>query len=153
MRPSIGARLVCTSKIDRKIRIRLDLFFRISFSSTSTLSVTVPSAAATMRFGSAGVARSGSRKNASVEKINNRKSSDNHGVRNQLAIARRTRTAKIQRASRKVWARIKRPHFPIPKWPGQVKERAVNWQMAPEDYRQQDRGPRPGGSVHKERNR
>src|ERR1700726_1091059 len=70
MRPSIGARLVCTSKIERKIPIRRDLFFRISFSSTSTISVTVPSAAATTRFGSAGVARSGSRKKASVEKTN-----------------------------------------------------------------------------------
>src|SRR5207237_3913879 len=149
MRPSIGARLECTSKTDRKIPIRRDLFFRISFSSTSTISVTVPSAAATMRFESAGVARSGSRKNASVEKINNRKSSDNHSVRNQLAMARRTRTAKIQRASRKVWARIKRPHFPIPKWPGQVKERAVNWQMAPEAHRPQDGGLSHGASLYK----
>src|SRR6266478_7925811 len=107
MRPSIGARLVCTSKIDRKIPIRRDLFFRISFSSNSTISVTVPSAAATTRFGSAGVVRSGSQKKASVQEINSKKNSDNHGVRNQLAIARRTRTARIQRASRKVWARIR----------------------------------------------
>src|SRR5712692_4874277 len=121
MRPSIGARLVCTSKIDRKIPSRRDLFFRISFSSTSTISVTVPSAAATMRLGSVGVARSGSRKNASVEKINSRKSSDNHGVKNQLAIARRTRTAKIQRASRKVWARINDRIFRFQN--GRVKQR------------------------------
>src|SRR6202043_1847207 len=121
MRPSIGARLVCTSKIDRKIPIRRDLFFRISFSSTSTISVTVPSAAATTRFGSAGVARSGSRKKASVEKINSRKSSDNHGIKNQLAIARRRRTAKIKRASRKVWARIRERIFRFQK--GRVKKR------------------------------
>src|SRR6266513_641534 len=120
MRPSIGARLVWTSKIDKKIPTRRVLVFRTSVSSSSVMSMTVPSAAATTRFGSDGAARSGSRKNASVQKSRRRKNSDNQSVRNELAMANTARIAKIQRASKRVSARIVAWHFPISE--GQVKQ-------------------------------
>src|SRR6266516_168638 len=128
MRPSIGARLVWTSKIDKKIPTRRVLVFRTSVSSSSAMSITVPSAAATTRFGSAGAARFGSRKNASVQKSRRRKSSDNQSVRNELAMANTAKIAKIQRASKRVGARIAAWHFPISERQGQVNERLISEQ-------------------------
>src|SRR3954463_6222327 len=110
-RPSIGARLVCTSKTDRKIPTRRDLFFSTSFSSTSTMSTTVPSAAATIKFGSVGLVRSGSRKNAIVHKKSSTKNQNAHAENNPTTIARTARKARIQRASQKAWRRIKEPIF------------------------------------------
>src|SRR4029077_20048616 len=108
-RPSIGARLVCTSKIDKKIPTRRDLFFSTSFSSSSTMSITVPSAAATIMFGSIGAARSGSRKNAIVHKKSSTKNQNAHAENNPKTIASTVRKAKIQRASQKARRRIKEP--------------------------------------------
>src|SRR6476469_4006799 len=107
-RPSIGARLVCTSKTDKKIPTRRVLFFRTSFSSSSTMSMTVPSAAATITCGSTGAARSGSRKNAIVHKKSNTKNQNAHAENNPETIASSARKTKIQRASQKAWRRIKR---------------------------------------------
>src|SRR5215216_800386 len=118
-RPSIGARLVCTSKIDKKISTRRVLFFSTSFSSHSTMSITVPSAAATIMFGSAGAARSGSRKNATVHKKSRTKNQNAHGENNPKTIASSARKVKIQRASLRAWRRIKRPYFESPKTAGQ----------------------------------
>src|SRR5437667_7343187 len=109
--PSIGARFVCTSKIDKKIPTRRVFVWRTWLSSVSTMSITVPSAAATIRFGSAGTARSGSRKNATVKKNSNTNSNDNHTERNTAATARSAKNAKIQRAAESVWRRIKRFYF------------------------------------------
>src|SRR6478672_12291190 len=106
-RPSIGARLVCTSKIDKKIPTRRDLFFSTSFSSNSTMSITVPSAAATIMLGSTGAVRSGSRKNAIVHKKSSTKNQNAHAENNPETIASSARKAKIQRASQKAWRRIK----------------------------------------------
>src|SRR6266542_5701762 len=106
MRPSIGARLVWTSKIDKKIPTQRVFSLRISFSSTSTISLTVPSAAATIRFGSAGAKRSGSRKKAMVQKISRKKNTDSQTERNQLTTVRSAKNALIQRDSERVWARI-----------------------------------------------
>src|SRR5215471_5300402 len=108
IRPSIGARLVCTSKIDRKIPTRRVLFFTTSFSSTSTMSITVPSAAATITFGSKGGVLSGSRKNATEHKRRSTKTQNAHAENNPETIASSARKAKIQRASQKAWRRIKR---------------------------------------------
>src|SRR6266516_1287517 len=102
IRPSIGARFVWTSKTDKKIPIRRVFVLRTSFSSSSTMSLTVPSAAATTRFGSGGTARSGSRKKKTMQKNNTKKSSDNHAEINQLPIASSAKTTKIQRASERV---------------------------------------------------
>src|SRR5689334_16573191 len=101
MRPSIGARLVCTSKTDKKIPTRRVLFFSTSFSSSSTMSITVPSAAATITFGSGGDALFGSRKNATEDKKSSTKNQNAHAENNPETIARTARTAKIQRASQK----------------------------------------------------
>src|SRR4249920_3001819 len=111
MRPSIGARLVCTSKIDKKIPTRRVLFFSTSFSSSSTMSMTVPSAAATIKFGSTGAARSGSRKNVRVHKKSSTKNQNAHAENNPKTIASIARKAKIQRASQKAWRRIKQAYF------------------------------------------
>src|SRR5262249_48254824 len=111
MRPSIGARFVCTSKIDKKIPIRRVFVFKTWFSSDSVMSITVPSAAATIRFGSAGTVRSGSRKNATVNRNSSEKSSAIHTDSNTLATVSRAKNAKIQRASKSVWRRIKGHHF------------------------------------------
>src|SRR5215813_13917432 len=119
MRPSIGARLVCTSKIDKKIPTRCVLFFNTSFSSRSTMSITVPSAAATITFGSGGGVRSGSRKNAIEHKKSNIKNQNAHAEKNPKTIASSARKAKIQRASQKAWRRIKRAYFRSAKTAGQ----------------------------------
>src|SRR4051812_10865887 len=105
-RPSIGARLVCTSKTDKKIPTRRDLFFSTSFSSISTMSMTLPSAAATIRFGSVGATRSGSRKNATVHKKSSTKNQNAHVQNNPETIARTVIQTKIQRASQKACRRI-----------------------------------------------
>src|SRR6266550_529755 len=118
-RPSIGARLVCTSKIDKKIPTRRVLFFSTSFSSSSTMSVTVPSAAATITFGSAGAARSGSRKNAIVHKQSSTKNQNANAENNPKTIASSARKVRIQRASQRVWRRIKRAYFQSLKGTGQ----------------------------------
>src|SRR3982751_1633722 len=110
-RPSIGARFVCTTKTDRKIPTRRDLFFSTSFSSTSTMATTVPSAAATIKFGSVGLARSGSRKNAIVQKKSSTKNQNAHTENNPKTIASTVSKAKIQRASQKAWKRIKKRIF------------------------------------------
>src|SRR5437764_76258 len=96
MRPSIGARLVWTSKIDKNIPTRRVFAFRTSLSFSSVMSVTVPSAAATTRFGSGGATRLGSRKNASVQKSSRRKSSDNQSVRTELTIAQTAQIDKLE---------------------------------------------------------
>src|SRR5436309_3165798 len=106
-RPSIGTRFVWTSKIDKKIPTRRIFVLRTWFSSHSIMSITVPSAAATIRFGSGGTARSGSRKNATVQKIRNKKNSDNHTENNAATTASSAKSAKTQRASRSVCRRIK----------------------------------------------
>ena len=111
MRPSIGARLVCTSKIDKKIPTRRVLFFSTSFSSSSTMSITVPSAAATITFGSAGAARSGSRKNAIVHKQTSTKNQNAHAENNPKTIASTARQVRIQRASQRAWRRIRGAYF------------------------------------------
>src|SRR5437588_6161524 len=119
IRPSIGARLVCTSKIDKKIPTRRIFVFKISLASTSEMSITVPSAAATMAFRSAGIFRSGSRKKKSVYKIRTRKNSDNQPLKNQLPSVRKNKIARIQRASARVWRRIESAHFRSAKESGQ----------------------------------
>src|SRR6266487_2751953 len=105
--PSIGARFVWTSKIDKKIPTRRVLVLRTWFSSHSTMSITLPSAGATIRFESRGTLRSGSRKNATVQKIRNKKNSDNHTENNAATMASSAKSAKNQRASRSVCRRIK----------------------------------------------
>src|SRR5207247_6520266 len=101
-RPSIGARFVWTSKMDKNIPTRRVFALRTSFSSSSTMSLTVPSAAAMTRFESGGTARAGSRKKKTTQKNNIKKSNDNHAEMNQLPIARSAKIAKIQRASERV---------------------------------------------------
>src|SRR5882724_355015 len=105
--PSIGARFVCTSKIDKKIPTRRVFVLRTWFSSHSTMSITLPSAAATIKFESRGTLRSGSRKKAMVQKISNKKISDSHAEKNAATTASSTKNAKIQRASISVCKRIK----------------------------------------------
>src|SRR6476469_5950124 len=114
-RPSIGARLVCTSKTDKKIPTRRDLFFVTSFSSISTMSMTLPSAAATITFGSVGATRSGSRKNAAVHKKSSTKNQNAHAEKNPETIARTVTHAKIQRASQKACKRIEGSSLEAPK--------------------------------------
>src|SRR6266496_2034741 len=106
-RPLIGARFVWTSKIDKKIPTRRVFVLRTWFSSHSTVSITVPSAAATIKFGSAGTVRSGSRKKATVKKNNKKKNSDNHTENNAATTTSSAKSAKTQRASRSVCRRIK----------------------------------------------
>src|SRR4029453_3795581 len=109
--PSIGARFVCTSKIDKKIPTRRVFVLRTWFSSNSMMSITVPSAAATITFGPAGAVRSGSRKKATVQKISNKKSNDTQPEKNQQTAASTAKNTKIQRASESVWRRIKGVYF------------------------------------------
>src|SRR6266496_6176268 len=106
-RPLIGARFVWTSKIDKKIPTRRVLVLRTWFSSHSTMSITLPSAAATIRFESSGTLRSGSRKKAIVQKISSKKITDSHAEKNAATTASSAKSAKIQRASRSVCRRIK----------------------------------------------
>src|SRR2546421_11561607 len=75
------------------------------------MSITVPSAAATTRFGSAGTVRSGSRKKATVHKNNKKKNSDNQTDSHAPATANSARIPKIQRASERVCSRIKSSIF------------------------------------------
>src|SRR6266480_1403629 len=105
--PSIGARFVWTSKIDKKIPTRRVLVLRTWFSSHSTMSITLPSAAATTKFESSGTLRSGSRKKAIVQKISSKKISDSHAKKNAATTASSAKSAKIQRASVSVCRRIK----------------------------------------------
>src|SRR5258708_33777403 len=106
-RPSIGARFVWTSKIDKKIPTRRVFVLRTWFSSHSTMSITLPSAAATIRFESRGTVRSGSRKKAIVQRISNKKISDSHAEKNAATTASTAKSAKIQRASVTVCRHIK----------------------------------------------
>src|SRR4030095_525720 len=133
-RPSIGARLVCTSKIDKKIPTRRVLFFSTSFSSSSTMSITVPSAAATITFGSAGAARSGSRKNAIVHKQSSAKNQNAHAENNPKTIASSARKVRIQRASQRAWRRIKRAYFQGLKRTGQPVKLAIAHHLARPQY-------------------
>ena len=107
------------AQIDKKIPTRRVFALTTSFSSISTISLTVPSAAATIRLGSVADARSGSRKKATVQKISSKKSMDNHGHTNQAATAANAKNARIQRASKSVWKRIKEVYFPGLKEAGQ----------------------------------
>src|SRR5215211_2159069 len=75
------------------------------------MSTTVPSAAATIMFGSAGTARSGSRKNAIVHKHRSTKNQNAHAEKNPKTIASSARKVRIQRASQRAWWRIKRAYF------------------------------------------
>src|SRR5262245_9001239 len=83
------------------------------------MSITVPSAAATITFGSVDTARSGSRKNATVHKDSSKKNHNAHAEKNPKITASNARKAKIQRASQSVWRRIKGAYFPNPKTDGQ----------------------------------
>src|SRR5205823_12066984 len=118
-RPSMGARFVCTSKIDKKLPTRSVLFFSTWVSGTSTMSLTVPSAGATIRFGSEGTSRSGSRKNATVHRSSNKKNQNAQAEKNPKITASAARKVKIQRASQSVWRRIKTGYFASLKKAGQ----------------------------------
>src|SRR5206468_958984 len=83
------------------------------------MSITVPSAAATIKFGSAGAVRSGSRKKATVQKNSSKKNNDSQPETNQLAAASTAKNPKIKRASESVWTRIKRVYFLSQKGHGQ----------------------------------
>src|SRR5437762_14030398 len=75
------------------------------------MSITVPSAAATITFGSAGAARSELRKNATVHKHRSTKNQNPHAENNPKTIASTARIVRIQRASQRAWRRIKRAYF------------------------------------------
>src|SRR6266436_7584799 len=75
------------------------------------MSITLPSAAATIRFESRGTVRSGSRKKATVQKISNKKIIDNQTENNAATTVSSTKNARIQRASRSVCRRIKGSTF------------------------------------------
>src|SRR5438552_15059848 len=92
------------------------------------MSITVPSAAATTRFGSAGTIRSGSRKKTTVHRNNKKKSNNNHAETNKVAVASSAKSARIQRASKSAWTRIQEAYFRSPKQRGQD---AKNQQMGP----------------------
>src|SRR5947207_14371957 len=95
------------------------------------MSITVPSAAATIMFGSTGAARSGSRKNAIVHKKSNTKNQNAHAENNPKTIASIATRAKIQRASQKAWRRIKRAYFRIPQTAGQDARNRGSWRLNP----------------------
>src|SRR5262245_56583577 len=99
--------------------MRRVLFFSTSFSFSSTMSITVPSAAATTMFGSAGAARSGSRKKATVHKSSSTKNQNAHAEKNPKNTASSAQKTKIQRASKNVWTRIKGAYFASLKMAGQ----------------------------------
>src|SRR5438552_19151680 len=75
------------------------------------MSITAPSAAAAIRFGSAGTIRSGSRKKATVQRNSNRKKNDNHKAKKEAATASSAKNVKIQRASESVWRRMNGVYF------------------------------------------
>src|SRR5262249_23506417 len=75
------------------------------------MSTTVPSAAATTRFGSGGTLRSGSRKNTTVKRNSRKKNHDSHAEKAAPATARSAKNNKIHRASESVWRRIKGAYF------------------------------------------
>src|SRR5437763_11332010 len=108
-----------TSKIDKKIPTRRVFVLSTSLSSTSTMSITAPSAAAAIRFGSAGTIRSGSRKKATVQRNSNRKKNDNHKAKKEAATASSAKNAKIQRASESVWRRMNGVYFRSLEYVGQ----------------------------------
>ena len=64
-------------------------------------------AGATIRFGSAGTGRFGSRKKAIVKRKSARKTSDNHAETSQTATPADARSRRIQRASKRVCERIR----------------------------------------------
>ena len=119
MRPSIGARFVWTSKIDKKIPTRRDLVLSTWLSSNSTMSITVPSAGATIRFESGGAKRSGSRKNATVKRNSKKKNHHSHAEKAAPATASTAKKSKIHRASESVLKRIKGVYFGSLKQRGQ----------------------------------
>src|SRR4029077_20528580 len=119
-RPLTGARFVCTSKNDKKIPTRRVFAFSTSFSSSSTISITAPSAGATITFESDGTARSGSRKNAIVHKQRSTKNQNANAENNPKTIASSARKVRIQRASQRVWRRIKEAYFLSLKTAGQA---------------------------------
>src|SRR6266508_637589 len=84
------------------------------------MSLTLPSAGATIRLGSAGVGRFGSRKKAIVKRKSDRRMSDNHAETNQTATPADARIRRIQRASKRVCERIRESHLPGSKSHGQV---------------------------------
>src|SRR5438105_611005 len=126
IRPSIGARLVWTSKMERKIAIRRIVCLTTSCSSSSAISTTTPSAAATTTFGSEGGTRSGSRKKTKVQAIRRRKRRASHGLSRKLRAARTSSTQKIQRASKSVWRRIGPWKFRVRRMVGQVADRVAD---------------------------
>src|SRR5262249_20861410 len=83
------------------------------------MSITLPSAAATIMLGSAGAARSGSRKKATVHNHSSTKNQNAHTENSPKTIASSARKAKIQRASQRAWRRIKRAYFLSPETAGQ----------------------------------
>src|SRR5204863_8080103 len=100
-----------TSKSDNKIPLQRVFYLNTTFTTNSTISITIPSAAATIEFGSGGTIRSGSRKNATVKKNSNKQNKDNHTEKNVAATATSAKNAKIQRASKSVCKRINGPTF------------------------------------------
>src|SRR6266480_3248900 len=106
-RPSIGARFVWTSNIDKKIPTRRVFVFNTWFSSDSVMSITVPSAAATIRFGFAGTVRSGSRQNATVNRNSSKQNQNIHAKNNPQTTASSAEMPKIHLASKMVCRRIK----------------------------------------------
>src|SRR5438105_2825671 len=83
------------------------------------MSITVPSAGATIKFGSEGTSRSGSRKNATVQRRSSKKNHNAHAEKNPKITASSARKVKIQRASESVWRRIKEAYFSRVKTIGQ----------------------------------
>src|SRR5436189_6257183 len=84
------------------------------------MSITVPSAGATIKFGSEGTSRSGSRKNATVQRRSSKKNHNAHAENNPRTIASSARKVRIQRASQRAWRRIREAYFQSLKTAGQA---------------------------------
>src|SRR5438045_566803 len=126
IRPLIGARFVWTSKIDKKIPTRRDLVLSTWLSSNSTMSITVPSAGATIRFESGGAMRSGSRKNATVKRNSKKKNHHNHAEKAAPATVSSAKNNKTHRASKSVGRRMETVDFGSLKQRGQdTKKRQI----------------------------
>src|SRR5262245_66014865 len=95
------------------------------------MSITVPSAAATIKFGSTGVARSGSRKNATVHKQSSTKNQNAHAEKKPKITESSARSAKIQRDYQSVWRRIKGAYFQILQSDGQDTKLCGDYTQSP----------------------
>src|SRR5947207_7798162 len=83
------------------------------------MSITVPSAGATIRFESGGAMRSGSRKNATVKRNSRKKNHHNHAEKAAPATVSSAKNNKTHRASKSVWRRMERVYFGSLKQRGQ----------------------------------